>query len=562
VSKELSSVFEKTYEYYRSGGTYDISTAENSSPYLFAAGVYETFVGQLDPSRYDTYFQVPLQFNEAAENDPYYRLYMEYEDAKAESMRILVAFLTCGVLWLLTVLFLMIIAGKKQEDGSIQLAKIDYLPASLHVLASGIMIALLVMAGLRSVSYMVELDRNYAGANVLPWKLLCAALAVLINLFLIEWGSSLVRQIRGHGFVKNSLTYNLFSKDGRCRTLSSKFVSYCKGVFPVKDKKVKKKLITVMVLYFVFVVLLSIAGWWIGTLLIILASVLLAAYIAHLLQDIQTIDDALAEAEKGSYDYQLQPEKMTDAMKPLGQKVGNLTNGVKLAVETAVKNERQKTDLITGVSHDLKTPLTSIINYTELLKTCNIQDPQAKQYIGVLEEKSAALKKLVEDLLEASKVSSGNLEVHLEKINLSELLEQVYGEYKEPLQEEGLLLKLDTPSAPVYVKADGQKVYRVLENLFSNVQKYSLDNTRVYIDLKQEEKTAMVAVKNISKEEMNYDPAELTERFFRGDRSRTTEGSGLGLSIAESLTTAQNGTFDISIDGDLFKVTIRLPLAE
>jgi len=197
-----------------------------------------------------------------------------------------------------------------------------------------------------------------------------------------------------------------------------------------------------------------------------------------------------------------------------------------------------------------------------LLKTCNIQDPQAKQYIGVLEEKSAALKKLVEDLLEASKVSSGNLEVHLEKINLSELLEQVYGEYEEPLQEKGLLLKLDTPSAPVYVKADGQKVYRVLENLFSNVQKYSLDNTRVYIDLKQEEKTAMVAVKNISKEEMNYDPAELTERFFRGDRSRTTEGSGLGLSIAESLTTAQNGTFDISIDGDLFKVTIRLPLAE
>ena len=253
----------------------------------------------------------------------------------------------------------------------------------------------------------------------------------------------------------------------------------------------------------------------------------------------------------------------------LAKAVNRIGDSVREAVETSMKDERLKADLITNVSHDLKTPLTSIINYVDLIKRERVDNPKVQEYIEVLDTKSQRLKQLTEDLLEASKISSGNIVLHMERINLVELLNQTLGEFSEKFEQKGLISVVNAPSQAVYVLADSRRSYRVMENLFNNIYKYALEGTRIYIDLGFTEwKSAdgsgsqagvFLSLKNISAMELNVAPEELTERFIRGDESRTTEGSGLGLSIAKNLTEAMNGMFEISIDGDLFKVVLVFP---
>ena len=253
----------------------------------------------------------------------------------------------------------------------------------------------------------------------------------------------------------------------------------------------------------------------------------------------------------------------------LAKAVNRIGDSVREAVETSMKDERLKADLITNVSHDLKTPLTSIINYVDLIKRERVDNPKVQEYIEVLDTKSQRLKQLTEDLLEASKISSGNIVLHMERINLVELLNQTLGEFSEKFEQKGLMSVVNAPSQAVYVLADSRRSYRVMENLFNNIYKYALEGTRIYIDLGFTEwKSAdgsgsqagvFLSLKNISAMELNVAPEELTERFIRGDESRTTEGSGLGLSIAKNLTEAMNGMFEISIDGDLFKVVLVFP---
>ncbi len=560
ISQELESILAQTYWYYQNrvsdSGT-DTYAMYTDNPY--ASLLYADFAGELDPTAYDSYFQVPLSFEspDSQSQDIYSAMAAEYLKAKGAFLGILIAFGILAVLWLVSIVLLFVSAGKVDENGRIVPLWVDRFPTSVHLALVVLVLFALESAGKASANTLISNYADLTASSRFLWTMLCGVLAVGMNLCLIEWGTSFARQIQAKLLVKSSLLYQIFNKNG-------KIYVFWNERFPIRDKKLKHRMIWILAGYVLLMLVLALGAY--ASNFYIVAMILLSAafflYLIRFCRDLQNINDALAEAEKGHYDFQLRPDKMTKYVRPIGQKVDHLTDGVKLAVEDAVKNERQKTELITGVSHDLKTPLTSIIAYTDLLKKCDIRDPQAMQYLSVLEEKSAALKKLIEDLIEASKVSSGNVEIHLGKINLNELLEQVYGEYELALQEKGLLLKLNLPEESLFVMADGQKLYRVLENLFSNIQKYALENTRVYIDLKQEDRMAMVALKNVSREEMNYDPSELTERFFRGDRSRTTEGSGLGLSIAESLTTAQGGTFTISIDGDLFKVMIRLPLAE
>lgn len=221
-----------------------------------------------------------------------------------------------------------------------------------------------------------------------------------------------------------------------------------------------------------------------------------------------------------------------------------------------------KTELITNVSHDLKTPLTSIINYVDLLKREEMGSQKAKEYIGILEEKSARLKVLIEDLVEASKASSGNLAVNFEKVDLHELVLQAQGEYQDKMEKSGLDIRISAEDNNIFVRADGRHMWRIIENLMSNVLKYSLQGSRVYIDITRNQTDGVLVIKNISATPLNIPVERLTERFVRGDEARTTEGSGLGLSIAQSLTTLQKGKFDIEIDGDLFKVIVQMPLWE
>lgn len=221
-----------------------------------------------------------------------------------------------------------------------------------------------------------------------------------------------------------------------------------------------------------------------------------------------------------------------------------------------MKSERFKTELITNVSHDIKTPLTSIINYVDLIKKENPENENIKNYIEVLDRQSGRLKKLIEDLVEASKASTGSLAVNLAESDVSVLLSQTVGEFDERLKAAGLTAVLGLPEKPVLIMADGRHLWRVFDNLMNNICKYSQKGTRVYLDVAESSGTVTVIFKNISAYELNISGEELTERFVRGDRSRNTEGSGLGLSIARSLTELQDGTLDIDIDGDLFKVTL------
>lgn len=244
-------------------------------------------------------------------------------------------------------------------------------------------------------------------------------------------------------------------------------------------------------------------------------------------------------------------------LEELGENINHLKQGMEKAINESIKAERLKTDLITNVSHDLKTPLTSIINYTDLLKKEKLENENAKKYIDILEKKSKKLKILTEDLIEVSKISSGNETVALEKIDFREVVLQANGEFAEKFEEKNLEVISNLPKEAVIVDLDGKKIWRVLENLYQNVYKYSLENTRVYVDLIVNDHIVFT-IKNISKEKLNIPPDELMERFIRGDSSRHTGGNGLGLSIAKDLSKLNGGTLSIQIDGDLFVAKIEL----
>lgn len=274
------------------------------------------------------------------------------------------------------------------------------------------------------------------------------------------------------------------------------------------------------------------------------------------------IAEAIKEIANGDTRYRLKEDEFSGREASVVKDLNNISKGFQGAINDQVKSERLKADLITNVSHDIKTPLTSIINYVDLIKREKPENAKIQEYLDILSLKSQHLKNLTEDLVEASKVSSGNISVDLRDIDLVEMINQTNGEFEEKFSEKGLSIISNAPSNGVKIRADGRHLWRVLENLYNNAFKYAAKNSRVYIDILADGKTATFIIKNISENPLNMRPEELTERFVRGDVSRTTEGSGLGLSIAKSLTMLQGGKFDIIIDGDLFKVQIKFEKVE
>ena len=252
-------------------------------------------------------------------------------------------------------------------------------------------------------------------------------------------------------------------------------------------------------------------------------------------------------------------EKGRGHLRELAHDINNIRDGLRKSIESEMKSENMKTELITNVSHDLKTPLTSIINYIDLLKRENIESETAKDYINILDKKSQRLKVLIDDLFEASKATSGAMELNITKIDIVQLLKQSLGENDERFKNSNLSVKLDIPDTKIFINGDGQRLYRVFENLISNIVKYSLSNTRVYIQMYvDDENKVIIIMRNISAYELDFCANEITNRFKRGDSSRSTEGSGLGLAIAKSIVELHGGKFNIEVDGDLFKSIIKL----
>lgn len=252
-------------------------------------------------------------------------------------------------------------------------------------------------------------------------------------------------------------------------------------------------------------------------------------------------------------------EKGRGHLRELAHDINNIRDGLRKSIESEIKSENMKTELITNVSHDLKTPLTSIINYIDLLKRENIESETAKDYINILDKKSQRLKVLIDDLFEASKATSGAMELNITKIDIVQLLKQSLGENDERFKNSNLSVKLDIPDTKIFINGDGQRLYRVFENLISNIVKYSLSNTRVYIQMYvDDENKVVIIMRNISAYELDFCANEITNRFKRGDSSRSTDGSGLGLAIAKSIVELHGGKFNIEVDGDLFKSIIKL----
>ncbi len=270
----------------------------------------------------------------------------------------------------------------------------------------------------------------------------------------------------------------------------------------------------------------------------------------------ENIFKAIEKMYNGNNDINMNENEYKGKEKKVVHQLNDIAGGLENAINEKMKSERLKTELITNVSHDIKTPLTSIINYVDLLKEEDIKNEKVQEYIEILDNKSQRLKKLTDDLVEASKASSGNIKLDMEKLEVNELIKQVSAEFDDKYKANSLEEIITYTNEPAFIKADSRYMYRVLENMYSNVSKYAMKNTRVYTDILKEKGKVIIQIKNISSQKLNISVDELMQRFVRGDSSRNTEGSGLGLSIANSLTNLQGGEFNIYLDGDLFKITI------
>lgn len=354
---------------------------------------------------------------------------------------------------------------------------------------------------------------------------------------------SLIKRIKGRNLWKNSLLrvivrfiYKIY--DNRKKT--TKTVLLLCGFFLVQG---------IAVLFRNGVTMLLVLLADVGVFYVVLNGLLLK----------EKLKKGIEEIALGNMEYQIPLQGLRGENLKLAEMINGIANGFHMAVEEAMKNERLKTDLITNVSHDIKTPLTSIINYVAILKQSDIADPKIQGYLDILEAKAQRLKTLTEDVVESSKVSSGNISLEYMDVDLVEMIQQTEGEMAEKFEARNLKMIVNLPAEPAVVHVDGRRMWRVLENIFGNAAKYAMPGTRVYADLKLEEDTVDLSLKNVSEHQLNISADELTERFIRGDLSRSSEGSGLGLSIAQSLTTMQGGTFNLYLDGDLFRVNIRFP---
>ena len=438
-------------------------------------------------------------------------------------------------------IYLICALGHVKNKEEIYLNWMDKIP--LELLIFGYFLLFAVEASLLVISFsVVAVDVN-----------LCLILIMLVGYFSVLsalcGAGTLLKRIKVHTFLKNTLTYRVI------KWIQNKYIK-AKEVIS-ENKNIGGKI----ALYFIGIIVVSIIIGLIfkefGILLDIIFWIWCYYKIMKEVDKFKQVHDAAEKIYNGDTKIKIDESLYTGLLKELVIYINDIAGGFTNAVEASLKSERLKTELITNVSHDIKTPLTSIINYVDLLKQENIQNEKAKEYIEVLDNKSQRLKKLIEDLVEASKASSGNIKITKEVLNVKELLNQITGEFEDKFNKRGLKVISKLPEEAVYIKADNRYLYRVLENVYSNVAKYAEENSRVYLDCVIEKDEVAIYVKNISKEELNISADELMQRFVRGDKSRNTEGSGLGLSIAKSLTELQDGTFNIYLDGDLFKVAIK-----
>ena len=492
----------------------------------------------------DTSLSVPDDFRQNAQT---YEKYAGYQPVARAVL------IVSGIAMLAALLCLTLVSGRTSQDEECHLHAFDRMPSEV----AAIVVLIVWMAGFFGlmqffqsfVESMYESDYGYlvtelSGIGNPLWVIGMAGVWSM-GLFLIGY-LSLVRRIKGHTLWENSLL--------------KRFCVSWKHFWENRSAVMKVLLAYLVLMLVQFILLLSYSSS-IGIWHFLLFALEFAgiSWLINRAVEKEQIRKWLQEISSGRLDYQIPTEGMRGEFRDIAEQINHIGDGLQRAVEKSLKDERMKTDLITNVSHDIKTPLTSIINYVDLLKRENFEDPKIRNYLQILEQKALRLKQLTEDVVEASKVSSGNITLECTNLNLVEMLYQVEGEFEEKFTARKLQPVLHMPEEPAVIYADGRRMWRVLSNIYNNAAKYAMPGTRIYLDVELEEKRVIFSMKNVSEQALNISADELTERFIRGDVARSTEGSGLGLSIAQNLTILQKGEFKLYLDGDLFRVTLIFP---
>ena len=471
------------------------------------------------------------------------KIYQEYAPQVRFTFWIAIA---TGFAMLVILAWLTIVAGRSNREEGIVLNRIDKMKTEIFILLS-VAVMVTCIYGEISLSYSLLNGVRFSGDGFSDTSVLIFAGIVAVSFCMtgLTLWLGMVRRIKAKTLWKNSIL-----------CLIIKYVRI--GIRHLGE--VWKAAILFGVL--VVVHWIAIAMWEPGIWLFVMLAAEAGAFFylmrraigrARIIKGVKAIAD-------GQVDYQIPLNGLKGGQLEAAVSINKIGDGLDRAVEESVKNERLKTDLITNVSHDIKTPLTSIINYVELLKREDFEDPKIRNYLQVLEEKAYRLKTLTEDVVEASKVSSGNISLEMMNLNLVELVNQTCAEFEEKFEARNLKMIMNLPAEPATIYADGRRMWRVLANVFNNAAKYAMEGSRVYVDLVQTGEEVQLTIKNVSEQPLNISADELTERFIRGDVSRSTEGSGLGLSIAQNLTKLQGGKFELYLDGDLFKVLICFPV--
>lgn len=438
--------------------------------------------------------------------------------------------------------YLFVSVGHGGDDG-IKVAKINNIPIDIFS-CFGVLAFLVGTIMITEVGSLVPL-------------ILTAIFVVTVLYFISLWYlMSFAVQIKAKILLKHTALYWLFKKLKKSGALIKHIYKNLSTIY---------KVVIVMALFWFFEFIFIVFNAYENDNLIV-GFIVLTAVVSFILIvcaiAFQRVKQGGEKIVNGDLENKIDTAYMFGDIKDFAESLNNINQGLQSAIDDKVKSERFKTELITNVSHDIKTPLTSIVNYVDLIQKEECDNEKINEYIEVLDRQSKRLKKLIEDLVEASKATTGNITVELTKCNLSVLINQAVGEFSQRLEDRNLQVIQNTDDDEVYILADGRRLWRVIDNLLNNICKYAMSGTRVYIDLKVQNGKAVMTFRNISQEPINVSANDLTERFVRGDRSRNTEGSGLGLSIAKSLTELQNGVFEISTDADLFKVKLVFDVME
>lgn len=558
---EIAAAFADRYEYYLYYSPEELLYETNMS---FDKDNFRNMVNnqQLYPDRTRIWLGVDADYQAI---DTLYYGYQGYSAYMPNYFRFpLVAVL--GLLsWLILLITLTMLTGRRvDQEGQqyIGLYKWDRFPTELTLALAGT-----IFSGL---FWVLQESVYYATSEIYNHDLFLPALGLgvfIISLIFNGFYYSLVRRVRAGSLWRDSMLCTLCKaiRYGAIKTaaLGRRTVDYANANVPL----IIRVLVPLSGLVLVHIILLLLgeqifySSRIMVDIIIIALDVVFVAVTFVSAKARAAIVRGIKRISQGDFRHKVNEEKLYGGNRELAQAVNSIGDSISEAVEISMKDERMKADLITNVSHDIKTPLTSIINYVDLLKRENIAGEKVKEYVAILDSKSQRLKQLTDDLVEASKISSGNINLQWESINLTELVNQTIGEFSEKFAERKLEVNCRAAGPQLMIEADSRRIWRVMENLFNNIYKYAMAGTRVYVELETlDTGQVRLVIKNISRQPLAVNAEDLTERFIRGDVSRTTEGSGLGLSIAKSLTEVQNGKFEIIVDGDLFKVILIFPM--